>query len=138
MKNTFILSILFFLFSCNNNELEFEKEYVIQIESYYKIENNELLFADTNTDIFVYYGIYTSDIAGYIIDKNGILTIGDKNIYPNKHHKISNTGKCEFISEQPNDKITLLIISNNYKDKISQFSYPNTKSDIKIEVVVNP
>lgn len=137
MKTFFYLMIIVLLCSCDskNDIVIEEEEFYVKIESYYKLESDNKLYADTGTDVFVYYGIYTSDIIGYTIDGNGILTVKGEEIKPDKHLKVKSDGKCEFPSEKFDDKITILLASNFYKDKITQLSYPNSKDGIIIKSI---
>lgn len=138
-KVTFSLLAMMLFISCGKEEDSDIKEdkYYINIESYYKDGSNQDLKADANADVFIYYGILTIDIIGFDVDNEGILTKEGKKISPDQISKIGQNGKCTIIPHKPNEKVTIIIKSNFYINRISHYSYPNSLLNIVIKNIAS-
>lgn len=135
--NIGLFIIIFSLLSCNDKEEEgLIEAYTVKVETYYQKKTSETLHVDVNSDIFVYYGFYSLDLLGYDIDEEGVLKKGDKEIKPDKSLRSDINGQCEFVSEKPDEKITIVIRSNYLNTLYSSHSYSNSKSDILIKNIM--
>lgn len=86
---TIILILLLFLCGCHEENDDVINERALNIIVQYEDEFG--LHIDYNAKIFIYYGIYTSDIADFTYSSNGILIFGNQKIIPDIETSI--TGK---------------------------------------------
>lgn len=140
MKN--LIGLCFFLFillSCDNREeiIQDEKERKIKIESYYKLEGSSELQKDPNSKVFLYYKIQSIDIVGFDIDEKGKLTKGSKSILPDYSTTTGSDAICEFTSQNIEDNITIIVVSNFVKNLMSINSFLNSDSDISIKSIAS-
>lgn len=134
----FITAIILFIFSsCDNTDNTIESltpeedPYKIRIESYIK-DSKGIINPDRGADVFIYWGIYSLEIADYEFNDNDGSFFDDDNhiIKPDITTKLNEEGKCILSFPEVNEKMTFLIRSNLIKDGFVITSSTNSRKEI--------
>lgn len=96
-----------------------------------KYEINNEVHTDTHAHIYIYYDIYTTDIAPFHYKSDGILIYKEQTIKPDL--VLYMDGKEEITTfVDSSRKLTVLAESSRYPYKVSAYSFSSNNNLIKI------
>lgn len=87
------------------------------------------IYLDYNAHIFIYYGIYSTEIAGYNYISNGILSLNGHEVKPTKSVYLNGQSGTVLILDS-SEKITILVESSLSKKNIMIHSYSPGNKEI--------
>lgn len=130
---TSAILLLFFLlcYSChdgNNNNITDQRPVNIIVQ--YKTQ--EGLHIDYGAKIFIYYGIYSMDIAGFTYSPNGVLVYENKEIIPNIKTIVQEENTLIEVSNK--EKVTIITESFYYKGRTTADSFSPDEMPIKMNL----
>ena len=126
-----LLLFSFLCYSCHNednNNITDQRSVNIIVQ--YK--NQEGLHIDYGAKIFIYYGIYSMDIAGFTYSPNGILVYGNKEITPNIRTIVQKENTLLEISNK--EKVTIITESFYHKGRTTADSFSPNDMPIKMNL----
>lgn len=126
-----ILLFLLFCYSCHNdNNSNIANQKLVNIIVQYK--DQEGLHIDYGAKIFIYYGIYSMDIAEFTYSPNGVLVYGNKEIIPDIKTIVQKENTLLEISNK--EKVTIITESFYYKGRTTADSFSPDDTPIKINL----
>ena len=133
----FLFAVMAFTLSCSENDpvKNTEEETgkgILQISCFYTTESNRnVQIPDAQSKVFIYYGYYSLDFAGFSYQEEGKLIKGDAIVFPDQNAVIEADGKAVIQLEQVDKPFTFLVESNHYK-RITLYSYSEWATKEKI------
>lgn len=95
-------------------------------------KTQEGLHIDYGAKIFIYYGIYSMDIAGFTYSPNGVLVYENKEIIPNIKTIVQEENTLIEVSNK--EKVTIITESFYYKGRTTADSFSPDEMPIKMNL----
>ncbi|MDR2955823.1 MAG: hypothetical protein LBV43_12150 [Prevotella sp.] len=139
MKLIYILLPFLLLCSCSEDDdpvIIEEEDHSVKIEAYYTLKNDNRLYNDVDSDVFIYYGIYSSHLLEYDTFEDGVWSNEEGELRPDLHFKIDSEGKCEFISKRYDEIIMILLVSKYY-NMMAHTGFSSSKPGTSAKFIFN-
>lgn len=122
------LIVLNLLCSCHNDNDKLSDERLVGIVV--KYEDQTELHIDKNAKIYVYYGVYSTDIADFTFFQDGTLVLKENKIVPDVKTAFEGEERIE-LTLKSTEKITIIAESSYFSNKLIVQSYSPSGSPIK-------
>lgn len=111
-----------------------EDKYEIKVYSHTVNRATNDTIPDIGTNVYIYFGYFSVDLANYELLENGVLINKNTNhkIMPTTHGTINEYGKFEVEFESIDPKITILISNPNTLQSVAD-SFLNTNKKITMK-----
>lgn len=139
MKKQAIISILLLILFCSCEDSDNKSQTqgrAIEITVEYKDQDG--VHIDYDARIYIYYGIYSTDISNFIYSSNGILTLenGSQRISPDIKTGMKGQKDLTIVSNCV-DKITIIAESSHFQGFLIVQSDPPGNMPIKHSFIFN-
>ncbi|MDR0864120.1 MAG: hypothetical protein LBO74_04200 [Candidatus Symbiothrix sp.] len=144
MKKLISLFVFLAFIGCDNNVEEPEQEEaVIKIHAFYTaVETGNNKYPDYGSKVFIYYDIYSMDIAGYSYEDEGRFIHRGDTILPQQKSTIDIDGNAILFPTYTDRKITIVVESYHYPGRLATASYSDitfpTYGNIDVTLTTNP
>lgn len=138
------LTILFFLtttLSCSDDNNDNDTTHItnITIQALYTTSDSpNVNKPDINDKVFIYYDVYSENLAGYNYYREGVFKKREEIIMPEESYTANEDGIVTFTPKYDDKKITIVVESNYYQNRIAISSYNLTGLDINQTTIFNP
>jgi hypothetical protein len=99
-----------------------------------KYETKDETYIDTNAHVYVYYDIYTTDIAPFQYKANGVLIHNEQEISPNQEMFLNGQEDVTTVLDSTK-KITILVESSHFPNKVSADSFSPGNTPIQVTFI---
>lgn len=129
-----ITLLIFILFGCHDENGDNPVLNERQLKVIVQYKDGVRIHTDANAKVFIYYGVYSMDLAGFNYTSDGVLTGRDKTLYPdivmnmNGKEDMTLTLDCTKI-------VTILVESGFFAKKIILESYSPNNDPIKLTCI---
>ena len=130
MKQLSFYILLLFCISCDEkNIIQEDENNIVKVCAFYTTkENPEIQIPDSKSKVFVYYGSYSIEFAGYTL-QDGNLIKNDQVVLPDQDAIIDKNGNVILELEQFDVPFTIIVVSN-YCGHVSINSYPPNQKGV--------
>lgn len=141
IKQILLLFLIFGIQACTKGHEEelADNDIILTVKAfYYTTESPDSEKADVGAKVYVYYDIYTIDLIDYNYISDGKFIKNNHTIIPDQNHITDFEGIVRISPIYTDKKITVVVESNYYKNRLATSCFDNFKKSISSTNIFKP
>ena len=141
IKQILFLLLISGIQACSKDErqLTTDNNIILTVKAFYCTkEQPDSEKADTGSKVYVYYDVSTIDLSNSSYAGNGKFFRNNSSITPDQSYDINSEGIVNITLTYTNKKISVIVESNYYKNRLASSSFENFKKSIMCINIFHP